>query len=479
MSKKTKGLNENQNNLFNGLEGTIRQYELIKLLNQQMYQLDDQKEWTIRALKNYIETVYNFLTKRNLSVDIPVNIGLKSNGEYLYCYLTRGTLEFKKESELKDNKRKMKLSPKEVWKDFCKEINSETFNPKKIELPKDDLITDYGIKSGKGSRLDILLQNLKPIINEKGEYKCPEIPSDNNSIVLQFYREGYKTWVINCEKDDQIEELLNELKSKNSSRVHLILDGFDNMPSYVLEALGWREDYISNKYQNGLNILMARGSKWLKKNYKNYNLCEKIIESTCNLRKMLTEKDDNNITLDQIQNLSYKKGELYKFFNTIVKNNSYIKKEAKKLKDYFTQLPKHENFTVDDDICCLEKDKALEERMEEIKKNILEEMENNRLEESKKLCECLVDIIYLAVKKAFEQYQAGKKEYNMAPFWYVRQDCISWALPLYISHQKKPDCAAIINKDGVICTILKMNEVYQDIRVFNNLEDYTWIQNIN
>lgn len=205
--------------------------------------------------------------------------------------------------------------------------------------------------------------------------------------------------------------------------MHLILDGSDNLPECIFRALKFRSfyKYKQNKYLLQFDILRAKGSEIFAQRCKEY------------------ESDIN-----------------------------YIKEKIKKQNNKNSQK---EKIPEDIDIFCnLIKEDA-------INLEFLKKIDRTRLRESEHICLCLKHIIETAVAESIELYKENKN--MIAPFWHIDYGNMgerNWAMPLFISHQEKPDCAVVFNDGGEIRTILNIDEVTRNVRVFNDINKYDWLR---
>ena len=73
-------------------------------------------------------------------------------------------------------------------------------------------------------------------------------------------------------------------------------------------------------------------------------------------------------------------------------------------------------------------------------------------------------------------YQLASVENDMiVPFYYVEGTCINYAMPLYLSHNEKPDCALVFDKDGLVHTLLTMSQLRLNIKIMGLGRRYKWL----
>lgn len=88
--------------------------------------------------------------------------------------------------------------------------------------------------------------------------------------------------------------------------------------------------------------------------------------------------------------------------------------------------------------------------------------------------ECLYRLFELTLKKSKNRFDDAANQ--IAHYCYIEkigdgEDPYSYAFPLFFSHSKIADCVAIFNEDGKIRTLLKIDEVYGNVRVITEQEE--------
>jgi hypothetical protein len=94
-----------------------------------------------------------------------------------------------------------------------------------------------------------------------------------------------------------------------------------------------------------------------------------------------------------------------------------------------------------------------------------------------KAIESLKNIIKRAVENTLRRHKTDGS--LIAPMYYAKLDRLSYILPLYITHEQKPDCVLLFNKKEaggyVAATLLNMNEAYMDARLLGTVDKYPWL----
>ena len=88
-----------------------------------------------------------------------------------------------------------------------------------------------------------------------------------------------------------------------------------------------------------------------------------------------------------------------------------------------------------------------------------------------------IDIVKGILELAKEHsYQLASVENDMiVPYYYVKGSCINYAMPLYLRHNEKPDCALVFDKDGLVHTLLTMNQLRLNIKIMGLGRHYKWL----
>lgn len=99
------------------------------------------------------------------------------------------------------------------------------------------------------------------------------------------------------------------------------------------------------------------------------------------------------------------------------------------------------------------------------------------------LCNCLYlkRNVYKYLKKILEKagessIQFSKVDSDMiAPYYYPEEGLINYAMPLYLGHDSKPDCAFVFDQKGKIHTLLTMEQLRLNVKVIAPTKQYKWL----
>ena len=81
----------------------------------------------------------------------------------------------------------------------------------------------------------------------------------------------------------------------------------------------------------------------------------------------------------------------------------------------------------------------------------------------------------LEAAKEYSYQLAGVENDMIVPYYYPEGYCINYAMPLYLRHNEKPDCALVFDKEGVVHTLLTMSQLRLNIKIMGLGRHYKWL----
>lgn len=87
------------------------------------------------------------------------------------------------------------------------------------------------------------------------------------------------------------------------------------------------------------------------------------------------------------------------------------------------------------------------------------------------------DVIKEIIERSINySIQLSKVDYDMiVPYYYAQKSEINYAMPLYLEHKEKPDCALVFDQKGKVHTLLTIEQLSLNIKVIAPNRFYKWL----